>query len=95
MFIVLLKFSVNKKQAGQFMDKHVAWIKRGFDEGVFLLTGSLQAELGGAIVAHNTTRSALESRINNDPFVIEHVVDVELIEISPSKVDERLNFLLN
>lgn len=29
MFIVRLKFSSNKSQAGQFMEGHKAWIKRG------------------------------------------------------------------
>ncbi len=32
------------------MDGHNEWIKRGFDEGVFLMVGSLQPNLGGAIV---------------------------------------------
>jgi len=35
MFVVLLKFSGNKAQAGQFMEGHKNWIKRGFDDGVF------------------------------------------------------------
>ena len=42
MFVVLLKFSANKGQAGQFMEGHKEWIRRGFDEGVFLLVGNLQ-----------------------------------------------------
>src|SRR6516164_11817526 len=37
MFLVLLKFSSNKGRASQFMEGHKAWIKRGFDDGVFLL----------------------------------------------------------
>ncbi len=94
MFIVLLKFSRNKGQAGQFMDGHNEWIKRGFDDGVFLLVGSLQPELGGGIVAHNTSLSDLQTRVNNDPFVVENVVSAEILEITPSKADERLNFLL-
>ena len=50
MFLVLLKFSSNKGQAGQFMDGHKEWIARGFDDGVFLLVGSLQPNSGGGIV---------------------------------------------
>lgn len=38
MYIVQLKFSANKSQAGQFMDGHNAWIKQGFDDDVFLLS---------------------------------------------------------
>ena len=94
MFIVLLKFSDNKNQASQFMEGHKDWIKRGFDDGVFLLVGSLQPNLGGGIIAHNTTRSDLQSRVNDDPFVAENVVSAEIIEISPAKADERLSFLL-
>lgn len=95
MFIVLLKFSANKSPAGQFMEGHKKWVKRGFDDGVFLLAGSLEPNLGGGILAHNTSLLDLQSRVNDDPFVMEKVVSVEIIEIEPAKADERLQFLLN
>ena len=95
MFIVLLKFSGNKGQASQFMEGHNEWIKRGFDDDVFLLVGSLQPKLGGGIVAHNTSLADLEIRVNGDPFVAENVVSAEILEITPSKSDERLRFLLD
>jgi uncharacterized protein YciI len=94
MFIVLLKFSGNKDQASQFMQGHNEWIRRGLEDGVFLLVGSLQPNLGGGIVAHNTTLSELQGRVKNDPFVAENVVSAEILEITPSKADERLKFLL-
>ncbi len=95
MFMVLLRFSDNKSQAGQLMAGHNEWVKRGFDEGVFLLAGSLQPNLGGGIVAHNTSRIDLENRISEDPFVVGNVVSADIIEITPAKVDERLQFLLD
>lgn len=94
MFVVLLRFSDNKGNAGQFMDGHKAWIKRGFDDGVFLLAGSLQPNLGGGIVAHNTLLPDLQGRVNSDPFVVEDVVKAEILEITPSRTDARLQFLL-
>lgn len=94
MFIVLLKFSSNKSQAGQFMEGHKEWIRRGFDDGIFLLVGNLQPGLGGGIVAHNTTLLDLQSRVNDDPFVAKSVVSAEILEIAPSKTDTRLEFLL-
>ena len=95
MFMVLLRFSGNKSQAGQFIEGHKAWIKSGFDEGVFLLVGSLQPDLGGAILAHNTSLSDLQGRVNNDPFVAKNVATAEILEIAPSRRDERLSFLLD
>lgn len=94
MFIVLLKFSNNKSEASQFMEGHNEWIKRGFADDVFLLVGSLQPSLGGAIIAHNTSLSDLQNRVNDDPFIAEDVVSAELFEITPSRADDRLNFLL-
>lgn len=94
MFIVLLKFSDNKGQASQFMEGHKEWIKRGFDDGVFLLVGNLQPNVGGGIVAHNTSLADLQSRVNADPFVAQNVVIAEILEITPSRADERLKFVL-
>lgn len=94
MFLVLLKFADNKEKAGQLMDGHKQWIKRGFDEGVFVLAGSLQPQRGGAILAHGTSLSELQARIDADPFVAERVVTSEILQITPAKADERLQFLL-
>lgn len=94
MFVVLLKFSDNKGRAAQFVKGHNEWIKRGFDDGVFLLVGSLQPNLGGGILAHNTSRSDLQTRVNDDPFVAQDVVSAEILEIAPTRAEDRLKFLL-
>ena len=77
------------------MDRHKAWIKRGFDDGVFLLAGSLEPGLGGGILAHKTSSADLQSRVNEDPFVMENVVKAEIFELDPGKADERLQFLVS
>lgn len=95
MFIVLLRLSANKGRAAQFMEGHTAWLKRGFDDGVFLLAGSLQPNPGGGVLARNISLADLHARVNEDPFVAEGVVNAEILEITPSRVDDRLNFLLD
>jgi uncharacterized protein YciI len=93
-FVVLLRFSDHKDKASQFLEGHKEWIKRGFADRVFVLAGSLQPNLGGAIVVHNTSLEDLQSRVSRDPFVAENVVSAEILEIAPSRADVRLNFLL-
>ena len=95
MFIVFLRLSDDRDKAADFMEGHKAWIQRGFDDGVFLLTGSLQPNLGGGILAHATSLSDLQTRVDGDPFVAEGVVEAEILEISPSRADTRLDFLLD
>jgi len=93
MQIILLKYTGNKSKAAQFMELHKAWIKRGFDDGVFLLVGSLEPDAGGGIFAHNTSRDDLRRRVEADPFVSEGIVRAEVLEVSPVRVDRRLEFL--
>lgn len=93
MFIVSLKFTTNRSQAGQHMQAHKDWLDRSFADGVFLVSGSIQPNLGGVIVAHGTTlpsckrwlrmtrssRPARQCRVWRD---------------YPSRADERLAFLV-
>ena len=95
MFVVLLKFSENKSQAAELMEGHNTWLRSGFDDGVFLLAGSLQPNLGGGIVAYNTSLEDLEARVKNDPFLAENVVTAETLEIAVAKADSRLGFLID
>lgn len=95
MFIVLLKFSDNKDKASEYMDGHNEWLKHGFDDGIFLVAGSLHTNLGGGIVAHNATLEEMRNRVNEDPFVVNKVVKPVIHEITPAKADERLNFLFD
>lgn len=92
MFIVTLRFT-DKARAPQFMDGHNEWLRRGFEDGVFLLAGGLDAGAGGAVIAHGVGRETLEQRIADDPFVSEGVVVPAICEITPGRTDARLAFL--
>jgi uncharacterized protein YciI len=93
MYVVLLRFSGAKAKALELMEGHKAWIKRGFDDGVFVMTGTLQPNAGGLVVAVKTSRTDLEGRVSADPFVVEGVVTAEILDVALSRVDERLEWL--
>ncbi|MCX2723364.1 YciI family protein [Roseibium salinum] len=93
MFVVTLTFSHNTARAADLMEGHKAWIQRGFDRGIFLMVGSLQPDRGGGILAHNVAREDLEAFVSEDPFVAGNVVTADVLEITPARLDERLEFL--
>jgi len=62
---------------------------------VFLLAGSLQPQQGGAIISNEKSRQDLDDRISRDPFVEHGVVSAEVLEISPAKAAESMQFLLD
>jgi uncharacterized protein YciI len=95
LFIILLKFAENRDQASRFMEEHSAWIRRGFADGVFTLLGSLQPQLGGGILAQGGSLEQIRARVAEDPFVAHGVVTAEILQLEPSRADERLAFMLD
>ncbi|AWK11855.1 hypothetical protein DDQ41_26320 [Streptomyces spongiicola] len=93
MHVALLRFSANKSAAAEHMEGHQNWIRRGVEEGVFLLVGSIQPGQGGAVLAAGLTLEDFRARVAEDPFVVHDVVTAEIIEITPNLTDPRLAFL--
>lgn len=94
MFIVILRFTGDEVRAAKLMDDHLAYIKRGFDDGIFLVGGAILPKSGGGLIAHGISRAELEKRVSSDPFVAERVVEAEILEIEPSMMDKRLGPIL-
>lgn len=49
------------------------------------MAGSLKPNLGGGVLAHNTSLPELKITVNSDPFVVQHVVSAEIMEIAVSR----------
>jgi uncharacterized protein YciI len=92
MFVILLKFA-DKTKAPSLMAGHNAWLRRGFEDGLLLLAGTVQPAVGGALLANGATRDLLEAFVAQDPFVAEGVVTAEILDIAPGRTDTRLAFL--
>ena len=94
MHIILLKFTDNRHNAAQHLPGHKAWLARGLEDGMFLMAGNLGSNLGGAILAHDTSLAAIQGRVSEDPFVRENVVTAEVLEFSPSVANKDFQFIL-
>jgi uncharacterized protein YciI len=94
MFIVLLRFSQNRSKAPALLAAHKEWINQGFEEGLFVLVGSLEPAVGGGILARHTSRAELLQFVNRDPFVVADVVKAEVLQLAVARSDPRLEFLL-
>lgn len=92
-FVVTLRFSKNRKGAALHIEGHQQWIKKGFEERIFLTAGGLADNEGGCILAHNITRTKLHRFVKSDPFVAHDVVVADIFAFTPARADKRLEFL--
>jgi len=93
MFVIKLTYTKPIEQVDQFLSDHKVWVKQGFDEGVFLLSGGLHPRTGGLLLALGNDRRAIEERVSKDPFVLNSVAAACVVEVVPSSLDERLSFM--
>ncbi|GGX66413.1 hypothetical protein GCM10007385_39570 [Tateyamaria omphalii] len=91
MYIITLTLTEQRSKAPDFMAAHKAWIAQGFDDGVFLLVGSLKPQGGGAILASGTDITSIEKRVAEDPFVTEGIATPHIQEVAPARTDPRLS----
>lgn len=93
MFLILLSYTKPLDEVDRWLDDHKAWVKQGFDDGVFILAGGQLPRVGGVVVAIGETREQIEGRAAQDPFVRHGVAAAQVIEVRPSTLDARIEFL--
>ena len=93
MFIILLTYTKQLDEVDRHLDAHKAWVKQGFEEGAFILSGGQRPRTGGALLALGDNRSAIQSRIVRDPFILAGVATAMVIEVVPPTLDDRLDWL--
>jgi len=84
MYIILLTFADNRRDAPHHLAAHKAWLQRGAEDGVFIMWGTLGEDRGGAILANGGTHAEIEARVAEDPFVGAGVVRPEVLEFRPA-----------
>lgn len=94
MFVVLLTYTAPLERIDATTAAHRDWLRRGYDDGVFLASGPQEPRRGGAILAHGLTRQDLEARLAEDPFARQGLASYAVTQMTVRAADPRLAFLM-
>lgn len=81
--LILLDYGAPLEAVDAHMKAHVAWLERGFAEGVFLIAGRQHPRTGGIILARGQKAEA-EALAATDPFVTSGVATASVIAFNAS-----------
>lgn len=81
MFILSLTYIAPLDAADKHMEAHMAWVKAGYDQGLFLASGRKIPRTGGVILAHGE-RAELEAMCAADPFTVHGIADYQITELA-------------
>ena len=85
MFIIELIYKVDLAEIDKHMAAHVAFLKKYYAAGNFLVSGRKIPRDGGMIVAVGKSRREIEAIVHQDPFYTQGLADFRIIEFRASQ----------
>ena len=85
MFVVELIYKATLAEIDAHMTAHVAFLKKYYAAGNFLVSGRKVPRDGGIIIAVADSRQQLETIIREDPFCARGLADFRIIEFRASQ----------
>jgi uncharacterized protein YciI len=85
MFVIELLYKVDLAAIDAHMAAHVAFLKKYYAAGNFLVSGRKIPRDGGIILAVGKSRREIEAIVEEDPFVVRGLADFRIIEFRASQ----------
>ena len=85
MFVVELVYKADLEQIDARMRAHMAFLKKHYAAGQFLISGRKVPRDGGIILALGTSRAEIEAIMREDPFCKHGLAEFRVIEFRASQ----------
>jgi uncharacterized protein YciI len=85
MFVIELVYTADLAAIDAHMRAHVAFLKKYYDTGNFLVSGRKIPRDGGIILAVGKSRQQIESIVEEDPFYTHGLAEFRIIEFRASQ----------
>jgi uncharacterized protein YciI len=94
MFVIELVYTADLAAIDAAMKEHMAFVRKYYASGNFLVSGRKVPRDGGVILAVGADRSTIEAIANEDPFVSRGLAEVRIIEFRASQHAKNLQQLV-
>ena len=85
MFVIELTYKASLQQIDAHMAAHVAFLKKYYASGNFVVSGRQIPRVGGVIVAVGDSREQIAAIMAEDPFCREGLADARIVEFRASQ----------
>ncbi|MDF3064461.1 MAG: cyclohydrolase [Polyangiaceae bacterium] len=94
MFVIELLYKSALSEIDANMRAHMAYLKKYYASGRFLVSGRKIPRDGGVILAVGGSREEIEAIVREDPFVSRGLADFRVIEFRESQKADSIDALL-
>jgi uncharacterized protein YciI len=94
MFVIELIYKADLTEIDGAMRSHMAYLKKHYGAGRFLMSGRKVPRTGGVIIARGESLEQVEAMVKEDPFVSRGLADYRIIEFNVSQRAPSVDALL-
>jgi uncharacterized protein YciI len=85
MFVIELTYKAPLEEIDRHMKEHVAFLKKYYAAGNFLVSGRQIPREGGIILAHGESKEQVRAIVEEDPFVRRKLAEYRIVEFRASQ----------
>ncbi|MNN24082.1 YciI-like protein [compost metagenome] len=89
MFIISLHYLQPLEVVDQYIEEHVQFLNKHYEEKRFIFSGRKIPRTGGVILAKASSKEEVEGLIQEDPFYQQRIAEYEITEIQITKFDDQ------
>jgi uncharacterized protein YciI len=82
-FLLLIEYKTDIENILRVTEEHRNHLKKGYEKGLFLISGPRIPRTGGIVIARSNSREELEAFFSEDPYYINAYADYKFIEFDP------------
>ncbi len=85
MFLALIRYKVPREEIEPYIPDHVSFLKEGYANNDFIVSGRMMNDKGGVILSPLTRRGEFEQILRKDPFMVHDLASYEIVAFDPSR----------
>lgn len=84
-FMIEVTYRIPVEEIGDRVDLHRAYLQKGYDAGMLLMSGPLNPRTGGIVIARAESLEAIKAFFSQDPYQLLGLADYRFAEFTPVK----------
>lgn len=94
-FLVEIRYLKSFDSFGEMVTKHRAYLQKGYDQGMLLMSGPRADKSGGLCIARAADEESLRAFFEQDPYKLEKLAEHVIIPFTAAKYQPFLETWIN
>lgn len=95
MYIVLLSYIKPIEEVERWIDLHIEFLDKYYEEGLFIFSGRRDPRTGGVILVNTDSEEKIQQIIREDPFHQNEIALYDTVKFTPTKYDPKFHEFVN